>query len=81
MTIACKDDLVVLSGACGVEDALPLADWLAGRGENPPPVHADLSHCTALHTAVLQLLLAGRVTVREHPADPFLATHVAPLLG
>jgi hypothetical protein len=62
---------------CTVEDAQPLLEFLNG-GESR---EADLSACTYLHTALLQLLLAARPTMTAPPSDPNLARWVAPLLS
>jgi hypothetical protein len=66
----------VLEGVVTVEDAEPLAAWL--RRTSAPRV--NLRRCTHVHTAVLQCLLAGRVTVSVAPTDPFLKTWVLPLV-
>jgi hypothetical protein len=62
---------------CTVEDALPLLEFL--RNNNKPEV--DLSACTWLHTALLQLLLTGSPRLTAPPVDPALARWVAPLLA
>ena len=61
---------------CTVEDALPLLEFL--KNSDTPEV--DLSACTYLHSALLQLLLTARPRMTVSPADPFLARWVAPLL-
>ena len=61
---------------CTVEEALPLLEFL--KSSEAPKV--DLSACTYLHTALLQLLLAARPELFAPPADPSLARWVAPLL-
>jgi hypothetical protein len=67
---------VHFTDVCTVEDALPLLEFLKG-GE---ACEADLSACTFLHTALLQLLLTVRPRMGAPPADPSLARWVAPLL-
>lgn len=62
---------------CTVEDALPLLEFL--KGSAAPEV--DLSACTYLHTALLQLLLAARPRMAAPPTDPSLVRWVAPLLS
>ena len=62
---------------CTVEDALPLLEFL--KSTDAPEV--DLSACTWLHTALLQLLLTARPRMMASPADPALARWVAPLLA
>ena len=63
-------------GACTVEEAIPLAEWL-GTAEEP---RLDLGGCTALHTALLQVLLAARTPVAVPPEDAFLKGWVMPVL-
>ncbi|WP_029006969.1 hypothetical protein [Azospirillum halopraeferens] len=64
-------------GDCTVEEALPLAEWLTAT----PDGLLDLGTCTALHTAVLQVLMAAGRPVTTTPADPFLARWVIPAIG
>lgn len=54
---------------CAVEDAMGLVEYL--RDNEAPEV--DLSGCTYLHTALLQLLLLARPNIAAAPTDPFLA--------
>lgn len=61
---------------CTVEDALPLLEFL--KAGDAPKV--DLSPCTWLHTALLQLLLTARPRLIGIPVNPALARWVAPLL-
>ncbi|WP_448190797.1 hypothetical protein [Azospirillum sp. sgz301742] len=55
-------------GACSVEEALPLSDWLLAT----PDARLDLGPCTELHTAVLQVLMTARRPVETPPEDAFL---------
>ena len=65
MTIKFRKNLLQLSDVISVEDAEPL---LAGlQGKVSPRV--DLSKCTHLHPANLQVLLAAGVTVHSWPED------------
>lgn len=77
MPIRYDADLARFEAACTVEDALPFAEWL----EATAPPRVDLSVCTDLHTALLQLLLAARPTITAGPEDAFLARWVGPALG
>jgi hypothetical protein len=61
---------------CGVEEALPLLEFLRGGD-----VEIDLSACTYMHTALLQLLLTAQPRLAAVPADPVLLRWVVPLLG
>lgn len=65
MPIRFEKTTAVLDGVCAVEDAESLLDWLKGR-KRP---RVDLSRCEHLHTAVLQLLIAGRPAVAAWPED------------
>lgn len=47
---------VVLEGKCPVEDAEPLLQLL----QSTPAAHCDLTRCSHLHTAVVQVILAAR---------------------
>ncbi|MBP2315638.1 hypothetical protein [Azospirillum soli] len=76
MPIRFEDDMAVFEGACAVDEAMELAGWLEGRER----VRVDLGRCTALHTALLQLLMAARAAVVVEPEDAFLKTWVAPRL-
>jgi hypothetical protein len=67
---------VALTGACGAEEALDLAEWLAKR-KRP---RVNLAACTHLHAALLHTLLIFRPSVCAGPADPFLSRWVMPLL-
>ena len=57
------------NGSCSAEETADLAAWLAGR-KRP---RVNLKACSHLHTALLQVLMAGKVTVTKQPSDPFLA--------
>lgn len=63
-------------GVCTVEEALPLLEFL--RNSVDPEV--DLSSCTWLHTALVQLLLIAVPQMAALPADPVLARWVTPVL-
>lgn len=60
---------VRLVGEIRVDDAEELLGWMQDRDE--PRV--DLTACTYLHTANLQVLMAARAFVVGWPADPGLA--------
>jgi len=64
---------LALDGVVGVEDAEPLLQQLR---EMPLPA-VDLSNCTHLHAAGLQVLLAVRPRLVAPPVDPFLAVALA----
>jgi len=54
---------------CTVEDAMEFIEYLR-RNE---AASVDLSACTYLHTALLQLLRLARSRITAAPTDPFLA--------
>jgi hypothetical protein len=64
-------------GACSVEEALPLSEWLMATGD----ARLDLGACTDLHTAVLQVLMAAKRPVTVPPDDAFLARWISPSLA
>jgi hypothetical protein len=68
---------VGLTGSCGAEDALELAEWLA----NNRAATVDLASCTHLHAAVLQTLLAYRPAISAALHDAFLSRWIGPLLA
>ncbi len=58
MTVRRSDTgIVILEGACSVEDAEPVLRLLQA---NPPPA-VDWTTCSHLHTAVIQVLLAAGI--------------------
>jgi hypothetical protein len=71
-----KDGVVELSGRCGVEDAEALQQRLLAA----PRSTVEWSSCEHLHSAVIQVLLAGKPSIRGLPSNPFLRTHIAPLV-
>jgi anti-anti-sigma regulatory factor len=76
MTIRIDGPVIYLEGRCRLEEAETLLDaLLQGQAE-----WIDLSSCTYVHTAVLQMLLAGRLPVRGQPDSAFLVQHVLPML-
>lgn len=76
MPIRFEGETARFDGACTVDEAIPLAEWM--EATDAPRV--DLGPCTGLHTALLQVLMAARATVAADPEDAFLKAWVAPLL-
>ena len=77
MPLVFNGQMVSFEDVCTVEDALPLLEFLkAGEA-----AEIDLSACTYLHTALLQLLLTARPRLAALPADPGLARWIAALLA
>ncbi len=76
MPIRFEDQTARFDGACTVDEAIPLAEWLEAT-ESP---RLDLGPCTGLHTALLQVLMAARAAVAAEPEDAFLKAWVMPAL-
>ncbi len=76
MPLVFTDNLVKFDEVCAVEDAMPLVEHLRGH----PLTEIDLSTCSYMHTALLQLLLLTKPAIVAAPADPFLVRWVVPLL-
>jgi hypothetical protein len=78
MTVGVLDDgTVFLEGACPSEDAEQLLQLLLTSSG----AAVDWSACDSAHTAVLQVLLAVKPTLRGRPRNAFLAGQVAPCLA
>lgn len=69
MPVETKKKLAVLSEVVSVEDAEPLLAWAQQKGKD---LRVDLSACSHLHPAALQVLLAAGVQVQAWPAEPVL---------
>ncbi|MBS7791709.1 hypothetical protein KTR66_17035 [Roseococcus sp. SDR] len=69
MPMIMEGGLARLSGQVAIEEAEPLAEWLRAT----PDAALDLSACEGLHSAVLQVLLAGAPALLAPPPDPWLA--------
>lgn len=78
MTVRIKGDGVIeLAGRCPAEDAELLQQYLLAA----PGSSVEWRSCAYLHSAVVQVLLAGAPAMHGTPQDPFLANHVAPILN
>jgi len=76
MPIRVSKTVVAIEGACTVEDALPLLEALQAA----PKARVALKHCTHIHTASLQVLLALRPAIGSWPEEAFLARWLTPIL-
>jgi hypothetical protein len=76
MTVRFERDVIFLSGDCRVEDAEPLASLLSAQ----PVRRIDISQAAALHTAVVQILIAFEPELLGTPSDPFLRQWILPIL-
>jgi hypothetical protein len=72
MPIKYKGNQVLLHDAVSVEDAEGLLEWLLKK----PASKVDLSGCTHLHPANLQVLMAARCTIKALPLDSSLASWI-----
>ncbi len=77
MTIQVRGKLLKLVDTCPVEEAEVLHDKLLEK----PDVQIDLSECTHLHSAVVQVLLAQPRAVKRVADDPFLSRWVVPAIN
>ena len=73
MTFSWKDGVLACAGPLTVDDAETLLQELAQRGGAGAP-WADLSGCTHVHAACLQVLMAAGVRVTAWPLDTALGT-------
>lgn len=69
MAIEYRKSLAVFRDVVSVEDAEALLEWL----QKKPSARADLSACTHLHPANLQVLMAAKATVVEWPKEAAFA--------
>ncbi|HWH46707.1 MAG TPA: hypothetical protein VN664_02815 [Burkholderiales bacterium] len=70
------DGTIELDGICSIEDAETLQQHLLAA----PRAAVDWRSCEQAHTAVIQVLMASRRTLRGPPAGNFLRTHLDPQL-
>jgi hypothetical protein len=77
MSARLDGNVILLEGACRVEDAEPLLGWLqADRG-----LIVDLTDAEHLHTAVLQVLMALRPAFKGIARDVFIREWLTPVLS
>jgi hypothetical protein len=77
MAIEYKKKVVVMSDIVSVDDAEGLLEWL----QNKPAAKVDLSACTHLHPANLQVLMAAQCRVTQWPQDSGLRAWLETALG
>jgi hypothetical protein len=77
MAITYAEDSVVFEGTVSVEEAEDLLEWV----QQQPNGRADLSGCTHLHAANLQVLMAARIRVAAWPRDGIFKTWLEAALG
>lgn len=69
MPLITKIKVARLENDCGAEEAEQLLEWLLAR----PDGKINMKHCSSLHTAILQVLLACRPTISHWPEHAGLA--------
>lgn len=78
MTVRLGDiGIVILEGACDVEDAEPLLRLL--QQANPAPA-VDWTTCSHIHTAVVQVILASGIAPVGTCGDAWVSQWLAPEL-
>jgi hypothetical protein len=68
MPIELSDHTAVFCDVVGVEEAESLLEWLGNR----PQARIDLSACSHLHPANLQVLMAAATPIAAWPVDDLL---------
>lgn len=69
MSITFKKNRAIFCDTAGGDDAESLLEWL----QKFPKGKIDLSECTHLHPANLQVLMAAKCSVYARPKDKLLA--------
>jgi hypothetical protein len=77
MALVFGDGTVQIDGVCGVDEAMPLLEFLQTHGE----AGIDMRTCTHLHSAALQVLMIVAIRVVALPDEAFLAQWLMPLFG
>jgi hypothetical protein len=77
MSVRLDGEIIRLEGRCHVEDAEPLVALLQADGTRP----VDLAASDALHTAVIQVLLAFRPRLLGDSSDAFVRDWIVPALA
>jgi hypothetical protein len=76
MSARLDGNVIILEGACRVEDAEPLLGWLQADRRRM----VDLAGAEHLHAAVLQVLMALRPAIRGTARDAFIRDWIIPAL-
>jgi hypothetical protein len=76
MSIEFKKNRVIFRDVARVEEAEALLEAL----QKKPSAKVDLSACTHLHTANLQVLIVARPSIDSWPQDPELRTWLEAVL-
>jgi hypothetical protein len=75
MGIEFQNNQAIFTAVASVEDAEILLEWL----QKNPTATVNLSLCSHVHTANLQVLIAADITVKEWPEDIVLRHWIEPL--
>ena len=76
MSVRLDGNIIILEGACRVEDAEPLLGWL----QTDRSRIVDLTRAEHLHAAVFQILLALRPALTGAGKDAFIRDWITPAL-
>jgi hypothetical protein len=76
MSLIFGEDIVQIDGVSGVDEAMPLLEFLQSHGE----ARIDMRTCTHLHSATLQVLMVVAIRVAVLPEEEFLARWLNPIL-
>jgi hypothetical protein len=76
MSIQFKDNLAIFGDMVGGEEAEGLLEWL----QKWPMAKADLTDCSHLHPANLQVLLAAKTRILAWPIDATLGSWLKTIL-
>jgi hypothetical protein len=77
MPLIFAEDMVRIDGVCGVDEAMPLLEFLQTHGE----AQIDMRTCTHLHSAALQVLMVVAIRVAVLPDEEFLNRWLTPMPG
>ncbi len=76
MSLCSLDGAVVLEGHCGLEEAEALTQLLLQH----PNADIDWGRLQSAHTAIIQILVVAKRTMRGLPQHDLLREHVAAVL-
>ena len=76
MAIEFKKNRAIFRDDVSVEEAEGLLEWFQSR----PTAKADLSACSHLHTANLQVLMTAKVGISNWPKNSELRAWLEPIL-
>ena len=76
MPIEFKKDCAIFCEEVSVEEAEGLLEWL----QNNSAAKVDLSACSYMHTANLQVLMAAKASIASWPKNAELRTWLEPAL-